>query len=145
MRFGGLAVTALLAVGGCGQSPEQVVTGTIHCSGVQVAPSLLMRLSSYTGHPDSIPLWVVQACHPTGTACLPILTYDHAPPPLYDMRGQTLVVRLLGGREPRVHNASVKMGGEEYAITIQRYTGDVGAFLELVEHRCPPPNRQYPE
>ena len=138
-------VTALLA-SGCGQSAEQVVTSTSHCTDVQVTPNLLMRLSSYAGHPDSIRLFVVQACHPTGTACSPILTYDHAPPPIYEVNGNTVEVQLLGGGKPRVHNGSINMGTETYEVIVQSHAGrGAKAFYRQIQHRCPPSSRHYPE
>jgi hypothetical protein len=143
-----LTVTALL-VAACGQTPEQVVSGTSHCTGVKLTPNLMMRLSSYYGHPDSIKLWVVQACHPTGTACSPILTYDHAPPPVYAVKGNMVTVNLLGGRDPRMHHEQAKIGSSEYAFRAHVITGDVAengvrAFRSRVQHRCPASNQQVP-
>lgn len=145
MQLRNLATAVVLTAGGCSQSAERVVTSTSHCTSVQAAPDLLMRLSSYAGHPDSVRLWVVQACHPTGTACSPILTYDHAPPPIYEVKGNTVAVKLLGGGKPRLHRASIKSGAQDYAVIVQRYAGDAQAFQRQVQHRCPPDNRQYPE
>jgi hypothetical protein len=143
-----LTVTALL-VAACGQSPEQVVTSTSHCTEVKLTSNLMMRLSSYRGHPDSNQLWVVQACHPTGTACSPILTYHHTPPPVYAVNGNTVTVNLLGGSDPRVHHERMKIGPNEYAFRAHVITGDVGekgvrAFRKRVQHRCPANNQQYP-
>lgn len=143
-----LTATALL-VAACSQSPQQVVTGTSHCTEVKLTSNLMMRLSSYKGYPDSITLWVVQACHPTGTVCSPILTYDHAPPPVYSLNGNTVTVNLLGGRDPSVHHEQAKIGSSVYAFRAHVMTGDVGqtgvrAFRSGVQHRCPASNQQYP-
>ena len=142
------ALAAALLVAACNQSPEQVVTGTSHCSEVMLTSDLVMRLSSYYGHPDSIKLWVVQACS-RGTACKPILTYDHAPPPVYAIHGKTVTVNLLGGDGPRVHHEQAQIGSSEYLFRAHVITGDVGqngvrAFQSRVKHHCPASNQQYP-
>jgi hypothetical protein len=143
-----LTATAFL-IAACSQAPEQVVTGTSHCTEVKLTPNLMMRLSSYYGHPDSIQLWVVQACHPTGTSCSPILTYDHSLPPVYALHGNIVTVNLLGGGNPRVHDERAKIGPIEYRFRAHLITGDVGedgvrAFRRRVQHRCPASNQQFP-
>lgn len=141
---------ACLLTSACGQSPEQVVTSTRHCTDVQLTPDLMMRLSSYAGHPDSIRLLVVQACHSTGTACSPLLTYRDALPPVYEVRGSTVTVHLLGGgSEPKVHHDKIKTGLNEYALDVNRIRGNVGksgvqTFQRQIRHRCPLSNQRYP-
>ena len=140
---------ATLVLAACGQSPEQIVTGTSHCTEVKVTPHLTMRLSRYYGYPDSIELWVVQACHPTGTACSPVLTYDHAPPPVYTVSGQDVTVSILGGRISSMHNERVKMGSRLYKFQPHVIAGEKGergvrAFLSRVQHLCPAGNQPFP-
>jgi hypothetical protein len=142
----GALVTALL-LASCGQSPEQIVSGTQHCTEVVLSPDLMMRLSSYLDYPDSVSVWVVQACHPTGTACSPVATYDHAPPPVYAVAGDTLTIEVLGGNL-RTHVDKVTTS-RAYRVRTHKITGDVGAqgveaFYGKGRHRCPPSNRQYP-
>ena len=138
---------ATVALAGCGQSPESIVASTQHCSQAVLSPDLMMRLSSYAGYPDSTTIWVVQACHPTGTACSPVATYDHAPPPVYTLEGRTLTVELLGGNL-QSHVDSVNTGGV-YRVVARHITGNVGVegvkeFYKKGSHRCPASNQQYP-
>jgi hypothetical protein len=112
-----------------------------------LSPDLMMRLSSYAGYPDSTIIWVVQACHPTGTACSPVAVYDHAPPPVYNLQGDVLTIELLGGNLQSQAN-SVNTG-RPHRIVTRKITGDVGAegineFYRRGSHRCPADNRQYP-
>ena len=150
MRWSNYALAvATLVLAACRQSPEQIVTGTSHCTEVKVTSDLMMRLSQYYGYPDSIPLWVVQACHSTGTACSPVLTYDHAPPPVYTVSGNSVTVNILGGHDPRIHHEQVKIGSSTYNFRPHVIVGDVGqsgvrAFLTRVQHLCPAGNQQYP-
>jgi hypothetical protein len=128
---------------------EEIVTATSHCSPVSVGPDLQLRLGSHTAFADSVRFFVVQACHSSGTLCSPLLTYRSAMPPVYTVAGKVLKVRLLGGNEPEVHAARFDAGDTEYAVRVERITGDVGqagvdAFQRQVRHRCPPGNRQYP-
>ena len=141
------SVLAALFLFGCGQTPEKIVTSTRHCTEVTLDADLMMRLSSYSGYPDSTEQWVVQVCHPTGTACSPILTYDHAPPPVYSLEGDRITVELLGGNlQKHVDTVTV---GRTYRIRTHVITGYVSpkgieAFQRKVRHRCPPGNQQYP-
>lgn len=150
MKHKGPALTAMaFLVAACSQPPEQVVTGTSHCTEVQLTPNLMMRLSSYYGHPDSVQLWVVQACHPTGTSCSAILTYDHSLGPVYAVEGNVVTVNLLGGSSPRVHHERAKMGPVDYTFRVHRITGhvsqdDVRSFRGRVQHQCPASNQQFP-
>jgi hypothetical protein len=145
----GISSVAIACLAGCSQSPEQIVTSTSHCTEVRVTPDLMIRLSSYAGYPDSIRLWVVQACHVTGTACDPILTYSHAPPPKYEVRRGTLTISLLGGGEPRVHQDRVKFGSTNYQVAVRHLRGrpsqhDLDSFIRRPLHQCPPGSRPYP-
>lgn len=98
-----LAGAMALFLAACSQAPDQVVTSTRHCSEVKLTPDLTIRLSSYYGYPDSITMWVLQSCHATGTACSPLLTYSHAPPPVYRVAGSTVSVNILGGSGDPAH------------------------------------------
>jgi len=149
VRLRKFVTATALFMAGCTQSPEQIVTGTSHCTEVRLTPDLTMRLSSYFGYPDSIRLWVVQACHPSGTACTPVLTYDHASPPVYEVNGSTVTANLLGGLRPRILREHVKMGSSEYVFRVHRITGRVSrdgvqSFMSHVEHKCPANNQPYP-
>ena len=143
----GVLATALLLVG-CGQSPERIVSSTQHCTEVVLSPDLMMRLSSYSDYPDSVAVSVVQACHPTGTACSPVVTYDHAPPPVYALADDTLTIELLGGNlRTQVDRVTT---GRVYRVQTHKITDNVGAkgveaFYRKGRHRCPPSNRQYPQ
>lgn len=142
-----LIVTLTLLLTGCGQSPERIVTSTIHCTPVVLAPDLMMRLSSYADYPDSVAVWVVQACHPTGTACSPVLTYDHSLPPVYSVTGKTITVELLGGNL-RTHADKAHFGHYDYALRTHVILGNAGAkgiqaFKQRVQHRCPEGGQQY--
>ena len=78
MSMGGILTSFLMCtLAGCGTSAEDVVTSTTHCGGTLLGQNLLMRLSSYQPKSDSIPMWVIQACHPKG-GCAPVITYRHS-------------------------------------------------------------------
>jgi hypothetical protein len=119
-----VAALGLLAVAACTPSPEDVVTETRHCGGVQLPRGLLMRLSSYSADQ----LWVVQACHRTGTGCAPILTYRHSLPPAFSVaKDGTVTIELLGGFVSEIHRDEIQMGPDRrYDVVVRHITGNVG-------------------
>lgn len=140
-------IAALLLLAGCGPSPEQIVTSVRHCTPARLSPDLMMRLSSYAVEPDSVQVWVVQACHSTGTACSPIASYRHAPPPAYALAGDTVTLELLGGTL-HTHADQVRMT-RPYRVRVHVITGNVGergvaAFSWRIRHICPLDGEAYP-
>lgn len=71
------------------------------------------------------------------------------PPPVYEVKGGTVTVHLLGGGEPRVHHDTFDMRVNEYAVNVNTIEGNVvesgvHAFRRQIRHRCPRSNQHYP-
>ena len=140
-----VALAVSLFTAGCSQPSERIAAGTHHCTEVRLAPDLTMRLSSYGEEQER---WVAQACHPTGTACTVVLSYDHAPPPIYTISGHTVDVELLGGvlhRRLDEAKTSRTFNFRTHVVTENIGTAGIRSFYSKIQHVCPPPNRQYPQ
>lgn len=65
-----------ILLSGCSDSEEvaQAVASVSHCGAKEVAPGLLMRLSSYSAGIPSDDIWIVQLCHPE-RGCSAVASY----------------------------------------------------------------------
>ncbi len=140
-----LVASAALILANCAPPADQIAASTRHCADVRLATDLSMRLSSYGEDKER---WVVQACHPSGTACTRVLSYDYAPPPVYSMDDdETVTIEVLGGKIlAHVDEAATS---QKFHFRTHKITGNVGpagikSFYARIQHRCPPPNRLYP-
>ena len=112
---------AMLAVClvGCGPSAADIVTGTNRCGSVPVGKDLIVRLSSYDISNASDTNWVIQACHPSGSSCKPILTYSRFLPPNYNLViGEVLEINLAGGGRIEKHNETIEIGQRTYKVHV---------------------------
>ncbi|WP_143093722.1 hypothetical protein [Caulobacter sp. UNC279MFTsu5.1] len=140
-----LVAAPALILANCAPPSDQIAASTRHCADVRVAADLSMRLSSYGEDNER---WVVQACHPSGTACTRVLSYEHAPPPVYSMGDdETVTIEVLGGK--LLAHVDEAATSRKFHFRAHKITGNMGAegvksFYARIQHRCPPPNRLYP-
>jgi len=130
-RFVSVASLTLccLSVAGCGVSEDasaersaKAVSSARQCGAQEIAPGLLMRLSTYSS--GGIPgerISVVELCHPE-RGCNAIAAYQNGIAPIVMSRHPELVIQIPMADDLRVFSHETWMGGQRVALRIESKT-----------------------
>jgi len=132
----------------CSGNSEEIAMSARHCTSVTVNKIVMLRTTLFMKSRNSVETYAFEACHPTGAACMPLLTFGRAPPPAFgiDHFGRSKIT-VYGGDHLNLLTANVVICQDRLPVTInnpskvQCHRDD--AKVAEVSSKCPIPPASY--
>lgn len=118
-----------------------------HCTSVTVNNRVMLRTTLFTKSKNSVETYAVEACHPTGTACTPLVVFGSARPPAFEIdRFGRLKVTIYGGDHLHLLATEVVIGQDRLPTIVfnpPKIPYDRDIKTADASSKCPAPPASY--